>query len=138
MQAPEPSPGSRKQDILRQALKRTTPLERAAFLDGACGGDAALRVEIEALLAISIATASWTPAQAAAPASPKPSGAHPPTCSPSAESAWITTSLQSATFGCPNSRVSEHKILYLFCVGIYLRLGPDLRAHPAATTGQAA
>ena len=78
MQAPEPSPGSRKQDIHRQALKRTTPLERAAFLDGACGGDAALRVEIEALLAISIATASWTPAQATAPASPKPSGAHPP------------------------------------------------------------
>jgi hypothetical protein len=51
MQAPEPSTGSRKQDILRQALKRTIPLERAAFLDGACGGDAALRVEIEVLLA---------------------------------------------------------------------------------------
>ena len=52
MQAPEPSPVSRKQDILRQALKRTTPLEREVFLDGACGADAALRVEIDALLAI--------------------------------------------------------------------------------------
>jgi WD40 repeat protein/serine/threonine protein kinase len=51
MQAPEPSSGGRKQDILRQALKRKTPEERAAFLDGACGGDAALRVEMEALLA---------------------------------------------------------------------------------------
>jgi WD40 repeat protein/serine/threonine protein kinase len=52
MQAPEPSPGNRKWEILRQALKRTTPLERAAFLDGACAGDAALRVQIDALLAI--------------------------------------------------------------------------------------
>ncbi len=50
MQAHEPSSGGRKQDILRQALKRKTPLERAAFLDGACGGDAALRVEMEAWL----------------------------------------------------------------------------------------
>jgi WD40 repeat protein len=52
MQAPEPSSGSRKQDILRQALKRKKPQERAVFLDDACGDDAALRVEIEALLAI--------------------------------------------------------------------------------------
>ena len=37
--------------MLRQALKRKTLLERAAFLDGACGGDAALRVEVEVLLA---------------------------------------------------------------------------------------
>ena len=51
MQAPEPLSSGRKQDILRQALKRKTPLERAAFLDGACGADAALRAEIEALLA---------------------------------------------------------------------------------------
>ena len=51
MQGPEPSSISRRLDILRQALKRKTPLERATFLDGACGGDAALRVEIEALLA---------------------------------------------------------------------------------------
>ena len=52
MQAPEPSSGRRRQDILRQALRRKTSIERAAFLDGACGGDAALRVEIEALLAV--------------------------------------------------------------------------------------
>ncbi len=52
MQAHEPSFGGRKQDFLRQALKRKTPLERAVFLDSACAADAALRVEIEALLAI--------------------------------------------------------------------------------------
>src|SRR5690349_9322066 len=51
MQAPEPSSGPRKQDILREALKRETPLQRAAFLDDACGSDAVLRVEMDAWLA---------------------------------------------------------------------------------------
>ena len=51
MQAREPSSGGRKQGILRQALKRKTPQGRAAFLDGACGADVALRVEMDALLA---------------------------------------------------------------------------------------
>ncbi len=52
MQAHESSSGARKQGLLRQALGQKTPPERAAFLDGACGGDAALRVEIETWLAI--------------------------------------------------------------------------------------
>jgi WD40 repeat protein/serine/threonine protein kinase len=52
MEGHEPSSVSRKQDILRQALKRTTPTDRAVFLDGACAGDAALRVEMDAWLAI--------------------------------------------------------------------------------------
>ena len=47
MQAPEPDSGPRKLEILREALKRKTPLERSAFLDGACGDDALLRAEIE-------------------------------------------------------------------------------------------
>ena len=51
MKAPEPSSAPRKQDILRQALKRKTPQERAAFLDGACGNDDALRADMESLLA---------------------------------------------------------------------------------------
>jgi len=51
MQAPDSSSVSRKQDILRQALKRTTPTERAVFLDSACAGDAALRAEMEGWLA---------------------------------------------------------------------------------------
>jgi WD40 repeat protein/serine/threonine protein kinase len=51
MQAHEPPSGGRKQDILRQALTRKTPLERAAFLDGACGSDAALRMEMDGWLA---------------------------------------------------------------------------------------
>ena len=52
MQALEPESGSRKKDILRPALTRNTPQERAAFLDGACGDDAALRAEVEAWLAV--------------------------------------------------------------------------------------
>jgi WD40 repeat protein/serine/threonine protein kinase len=52
MQVPEPSSGQRKRELVLQALKRHTPQERAAFLDGACGDDAALRTEIEALLAM--------------------------------------------------------------------------------------
>ena len=51
MQGHEPSSGPRKQEILREALKRKTPHERAALLEDACGGDAALRVEMDAWLA---------------------------------------------------------------------------------------
>jgi hypothetical protein len=51
MQAPEPAFARRKQDILRQALKRKTPIERASFLEESCRGDAALRVEMDAWLA---------------------------------------------------------------------------------------
>jgi hypothetical protein len=52
MEAHEPPSDGRKQDNLRQALKRKTPLDRAAFMNGACASDAALRTEVEALLAI--------------------------------------------------------------------------------------
>ena len=38
----------------------------------------------------------------------------------------------------PFEQERKHKILYLFCDGIYLRLRPELRAHPAPTTVQAA
>src|SRR5262245_63715368 len=48
MQPPEPSSSQRNQDILRQALKRKTPIERAAVLDALCGGDAVMRLEMEA------------------------------------------------------------------------------------------
>ncbi len=51
MKAPEPLSGARKQDIFRLALKRKTPLERAAFLDDLCGDDPAVRAELETLLA---------------------------------------------------------------------------------------
>ncbi len=37
--------------IFAEALERTDPAERAAYLDGACGDDAALRRRVEALLA---------------------------------------------------------------------------------------
>ncbi len=37
--------------VFAEALERTDPAERAAYLDGACGDDAALRRRVEALLA---------------------------------------------------------------------------------------
>jgi serine/threonine protein kinase/Flp pilus assembly protein TadD len=37
-------------EIFLAALERASPAERATFLDGACGGDMALRAEVEALL----------------------------------------------------------------------------------------
>src|SRR5262245_50571419 len=39
--------------LFTAALERPPGPERASYLDGACGGDAALRAEVEALLAIS-------------------------------------------------------------------------------------
>jgi serine/threonine protein kinase len=50
MQAPDPSCGDGKFEILKQAL-RLKANERAKFLHTACGEDAVLRAEIEALLA---------------------------------------------------------------------------------------
>jgi serine/threonine protein kinase/sugar lactone lactonase YvrE len=38
------------EDLFHQARLRQTPGERAAFLDGACGSDSALRAEVEQLL----------------------------------------------------------------------------------------
>lgn len=37
-------------DIYLRAVEKKTPQERAAFLDGACGDDLALRTKVEALL----------------------------------------------------------------------------------------
>jgi serine/threonine protein kinase len=39
-----------ERELFNAALERTTPEHRAAFLDGACGSDAALRARVEALL----------------------------------------------------------------------------------------
>jgi WD40 repeat protein/serine/threonine protein kinase len=41
----------REEALFAAALEKPTPAERAAYLDGACGGDHALRARIEALLA---------------------------------------------------------------------------------------
>jgi eukaryotic-like serine/threonine-protein kinase len=46
-----PSPAPRPRDLFLEALEKTTPAERAAFLDGACRDNAALRDEAEKLLA---------------------------------------------------------------------------------------
>ena len=46
---PDADPGL--MTLFAEALERTDPAERAAYLDGACAGDAALRCRVEALLA---------------------------------------------------------------------------------------
>src|SRR6185369_12404128 len=44
------TPGSRARDIFLAALDKGDPAERAAFLDVACAGDAALRQHVDELL----------------------------------------------------------------------------------------
>jgi hypothetical protein len=47
--------GERRKDIkavFSEALERKTAEERAAYLDGVCGDDAALRSEFESLLRV--------------------------------------------------------------------------------------
>jgi serine/threonine protein kinase len=51
MSLSEQPSGSRQRELFLKALEKSTPAERAAFLDGACGGDAALRAAVEILLA---------------------------------------------------------------------------------------
>ena len=43
-------PASTEQAVFAEALQRATPEARTAYLDAACGTDAALRQRVEALL----------------------------------------------------------------------------------------
>ncbi len=63
--------------ILAEALRRTDPAVRAAYLDGACGDDVALRAKIEALLAEQAAgpEVELAPTSPATPAAPGTSAA---------------------------------------------------------------
>ncbi|NNF56693.1 MAG: serine/threonine protein kinase, partial [Rhodothermaceae bacterium] len=49
---------TRIEDLFNQALERD-PAERAAFLDAECGGDIALREEVEKLLAMDAGAADY-------------------------------------------------------------------------------
>ncbi len=51
MNPPSPTPPSSPRDLFLEALEKTGPVERAAFLDGACRSDPALRAAVEDLLA---------------------------------------------------------------------------------------
>ena len=51
MNPSSPLSGPHPRDLFLEALDKPTPAERAAFLDGACRGDAALRRAVEVLLA---------------------------------------------------------------------------------------
>src|SRR5262245_35031053 len=45
-------PAMSERDIFIEALRKSTPAERAAFLDGACAGNAVLRQRMERLLEV--------------------------------------------------------------------------------------
>ena len=51
MNPSSPSPAPRPRDLFLEALEKPAPAERAAFLDGACRDNAALRSAVEELLA---------------------------------------------------------------------------------------
>jgi eukaryotic-like serine/threonine-protein kinase len=51
MDDPNPASGRTEREIFSAALECSTPEDRAAFLDEACGGNTALRRRVEALLA---------------------------------------------------------------------------------------
>ncbi|MBI4657711.1 MAG: serine/threonine protein kinase [Verrucomicrobia bacterium] len=75
--------GARERDIFLEALEKTDPSERAAFLANACGGDHALSRQVEALLREQAAMGAFleTPAvsgaQAVSPAAAEPTGTVP-------------------------------------------------------------
>jgi serine/threonine protein kinase/Flp pilus assembly protein TadD len=51
MNEADPGQNRSEKEIFFEALDKNTPRERAAFLDGACGKNSALRAKVEALLA---------------------------------------------------------------------------------------
>jgi eukaryotic-like serine/threonine-protein kinase len=51
MDDPNPASGRTEREIFSAALERSTPEDRAAFLDEACGANIALRRRVETLLA---------------------------------------------------------------------------------------
>src|SRR5262245_44614799 len=59
MNAQEPPQSRSEREIFSEALTKATAAERAAFLDLACGQDAALRSRLEQLLANHLATDSF-------------------------------------------------------------------------------
>ncbi len=60
----------RANELFLKALELHSAAERQQFLDGACGGDAALRSEVEALLEASAGAGSFLDAPAAAAVAP--------------------------------------------------------------------
>jgi tetratricopeptide (TPR) repeat protein len=57
-----------EEEIFHEALARTSPEERAAYLDQACAGDPALRASVEALLRANVGATGFLDQPAPAPA----------------------------------------------------------------------
>ena len=57
-----------EEEIFHEALARSTPEERAAYLEQACAGDPALRASVEELLRASVGATGFLDRPALAPA----------------------------------------------------------------------
>src|SRR5690349_16746310 len=70
-----------EEEIFLQARNRRDPEQRAAFLEHACGGDAALRASVEALLRADVGATGFMERPAPAPAATgdAPTGERPGT-----------------------------------------------------------
>jgi serine/threonine protein kinase len=90
-------------DLFLAALEKATPAERAAFLDGACAGDAALRRRVEALLQAYDEPDSFpVPSHAAEPAD---TGGIPP-------GRWLDqAALAPAPLEGPGTHIGPYKLL---------------------------
>src|SRR3954462_2260783 len=69
-----------EEDIFLEALARTRTAERAAYLDRACAGDAALRAAVEALLRAHVGASGFLagPAPPLVATGEEPPGGEPP------------------------------------------------------------
>ncbi len=79
--SPNPRCVMSEEEIFHQALVRTDPEERAAYLERACGGDAALRTAVEALLRAQVGATGFLEHPPPGPATTLdvPIGEHPGT-----------------------------------------------------------
>src|SRR6516162_6147103 len=59
-----------EEEIFHEALARSLPEERAAYLDRACAGNPALRASVEALLRANVGASGFLDQPAPAPAAP--------------------------------------------------------------------
>jgi tetratricopeptide (TPR) repeat protein len=107
-----------ERSIFMEALAQETPAQRSSYLDEACGGDAALRQRVEALLASHEGAGSFLgkavperlAEQRAVPERPAETRDEPPAAEEGPASGDATTTPQPIAEG-PGSRVGPYKLL---------------------------
>jgi WD40 repeat protein/serine/threonine protein kinase len=100
-----------ERDIFAAAMRKTEPAERAAFLEQACAGDAALRQRVEMLLlAHDQATLTGTPSPAGTSTT---DDALPPVplAAPLAQAAGLDNALTRLHSETPDGRIGRYKLL---------------------------